>query len=174
MLFMFFEVIFCFYDWYFVHSWKKKISVLHWNWITLCVIPVFGTGLSFKINHEHDIVVSHVLNVLTGAWGRWNCYHDTSRVLTNALDTRQAMYLQRNVEARSCSHCCSGKAISVKYSERVFVALGIQYDMRMRHIVICGRPALQYFLTLSHKRQDFGKKVLSIKCVFCFSLQLLS
>jgi len=32
--------------------------------------------------------------------------------------------------------------------------------MRMRHIVICGLPALQYFPTLSHKRHDFqgGKK----------------
>jgi len=97
------------------------------------------------------------------------------RVLTNALDARQAMYVQHNVEARSCSHCCSGKAISVKYSERVFVALGIQHEMSMRHIVICGRPALQHFSTLSHKRHDFGEKKLSnIKCVFCFSLQLLS
>jgi hypothetical protein len=37
-------------------------------------------------------------------------------------------------------------------------------------------PDLQYFSTLSHKRHDFGKKkrLLNIKCVFWFSLQLLS
>jgi hypothetical protein len=92
------------------------------------------------------------------------------RVLTNALDTRQEMYVQHKGEARSCSYCCSGKAVSVKYSERVFVALGIQHEMGMRHIVICGRPALQHFSTLSHKRHDFGKKkLLNVKCVLFFS-----
>jgi hypothetical protein len=32
---------------------------------------------------------------------------------------------------------------------------------------------LPYLSTLSHKRHDFRKKILSIKCVFWFSLQLL-
>ena len=50
------------------------------------------------------------------------------------------MYVQRSIEACSCKHCCSAKAISNSYSERVFVALVIQHAMRMRHIVICGLP----------------------------------
>jgi len=33
---------------------------------------------------------------------------------------------------------------------------------------------LPYFSTLSHKRHDFRKKLFSIKCVFWFSLPLLS
>jgi len=34
--------------------------------------------------------------------------------------------------------------------------------------------ALQYFSRLCHKGHDFRKKILIIKCVFCFSLQILS
>ena len=48
------------------------------------------------------------------------------------------MYVQCNMEARSCNHCCSGKSISITHSECMFVALGIQYAMRMRYTVICG------------------------------------
>jgi hypothetical protein len=39
--------------------------------------------------------------------------------------TRQAMYVKRNIEAHSFNQACSGKAISITYSECVFVALGI-------------------------------------------------
>jgi len=42
-----------------------------------------------------------------------------------------------NMEAHSCNHGCSGKAIIITYSDCVFVALVIQHAMRM-HRVICG------------------------------------
>jgi len=46
--------------------------------------------------------------------------------------------LQRDIEALSCNHCCSGKAISIIYCECVFVALGFQHAKCMSYIVICG------------------------------------
>jgi hypothetical protein len=39
----------------------------------------------------------------------------------------QETYVENNIEARTYKHCCSGKLISVKYSDSVFVALGIQH-----------------------------------------------
>ena len=54
--------------------------------------------------------------------------------------TRQAMYVKRNLEARSYNHCCRGKAKIITYTESVFVALVIQHAMRMRHIVIFSLP----------------------------------
>jgi hypothetical protein len=49
------------------------------------------------------------------------------------------MYVLRNNEARSRNHCCSGKVISIAYSECVLLSLDIQHAMRMRHGVWLGR-----------------------------------
>jgi hypothetical protein len=51
------------------------------------------------------------------------------------------------------------KALSITYSECVFVALGIQHAMRMRHIVNCALPGSTIFFHKSHQRHDFRKKV---------------
>ena len=48
------------------------------------------------------------------------------RILIEVKLARQAMRVKRNIEARSCKNCFSGKSISITYSERAFVALGIQ------------------------------------------------
>jgi hypothetical protein len=51
------------------------------------------------------------------------------------------MYVLRKTEMCSCNQCCNGKAISITYSECVFVVIGMQDEMCMRHIVVCGLSA---------------------------------
>jgi len=41
-----------------------------------------------------------------------------------------------NIEVHSQNYCCIRKVISITYSE--CVALIMQHELRMRHIVICG------------------------------------
>jgi hypothetical protein len=45
-------------------------------------------------------------------------------------ETREAMYAECIIQARSCNHCCSGKAMTITQTECVFAALGIQHAMR--------------------------------------------
>jgi len=45
---------------------------------------------------------------------------------------------QPNNVTRSRNHCCRGKAVTITYYKRVFVAFGIQYAKRMRRTYICG------------------------------------
>jgi hypothetical protein len=45
-------------------------------------------------------------------------------------------YVKRDIEVHSCHHYYSRKAINVTYSNCVFVALGIQHAMPMRHIIL--------------------------------------
>jgi hypothetical protein len=66
------------------------------------------------------------------------------------------------------------KAVSITNSERVYVALGILHTMHMCHIVTCGLPDSTIFSTLSCKWYDKKKNVTDQKCVFSFSLKLLS
>jgi len=55
------------------------------------------------------------------------------------------MYIKRNTEERSCNHRCSGKAITITYSESVTVALDIQNAIHMHHIVTCDVPHCNIF-----------------------------
>jgi hypothetical protein len=81
----------------------------------------------------------------------------------------KAMYVSRNTEVRSCNLCCSGKAMSITYSECVcvYVALVISHAMRMRHIVVYN--IFPHFLI---NGTIFEKQLLKTKCVLIFSTNL--
>ena len=78
-------------------------------------------------------------------------------------------------EGLSPNHCCCGKAISITYSQCVSIALIIQHAERMHPIALSRAAylAVQYFSTLSHKRNDFRENVHEHKmCGSIFSTTL--
>jgi hypothetical protein len=84
-------------------------------------------------------------------------------------NTRQEMYVQRNIQARSRNHFRCGKAKSIKYYECVSVFLH-SYPVRKVHapyyIVIYACLSLPYFLHCLINGTIFRKKLLNIKCAF--------
>jgi len=67
--------------------------------------------------------------------------------------------VERNVQARSCINCCSGKGISTTNYERVFVALGIQQAIHMTHIVLSGLPGSKLFFHIISQTAQCSKKI---------------
>jgi hypothetical protein len=75
------------------------------------------------------------------------------------------MYVSRNNETGLCNHCCSGKAISITYSENVFVAAGISMQCACAKLSSAWLASIfpHYIIngTIFEK-----KKLLNTKCVF--------
>jgi len=90
------------------------------------------------------------------------------------VQTRQAMYIYCNTEVHLCNQCCYGKAINTTHSEYVFVDSVIHHAKHMclsyyyLWLVWLYNIFPHYLVTA----QFLGKKVLNIKCVFWFTLQI--
>ena len=87
-----------------------------------------------------------------------------------------ALYVQHNIEARSCTHCCSGKTQSISYSE----SRSLTYPACNAHRPYRDLVPAQFYSILPHylihvTGMIFEKKKKNFKWnMLWFSLQLLS
>jgi len=96
--------------------------------------------ISFLAVDSINITVSFHMytRICTTDLGSFHCgTQQYTVVITFFIKTRQAMHIQCNTEVHSCNHCCCGKAISITYSEFVFITLAIQHEICMHHVT-CG------------------------------------
>jgi hypothetical protein len=70
--------------------------------------------------------------------------------------------------------CCTEKAKGITYAGCAFVIFGIPQAMRITVLFSLACAALPYFSILYQKRTIFGVKLLNVKHVFRFFLQLPS
>jgi hypothetical protein len=107
-----------------------------------------------------------VLSVANGSYNK-----TTIRLVSFHLhphaETRQSMYVQRNIETRSHYHCSRGKEISITHFESVFYSLSHPACKGKRRTILSSMacPALPRFS---------GKEIFNIKCVviFCKTFRL--
>jgi len=85
---------------------------------------------------------------------------------------RQFTY-KRNIDARSCNHCCGGNAMSITYCE---CACSLSYPTCKAHTPYCHWWPDPLYIIFPHylsKGTIFGKTLLNTKCVFRFHLECL-
>jgi len=108
----------------------------------------FSSGFHYIVLCQWPLLDAHA--VLKGSNGA-----PLTSVMSLRMSTRNVMFVWRYIEERWRNLCYRRKALSITYSECVFVDLVIQHAKRMRRVlssVSC--PAVKYFPTLSHKRHD--------------------
>jgi hypothetical protein len=93
---------------------------------------------SFLAVYSINITVRFHMYICTTDVGSFHCGTQQYTVaITFFIKTRQAMQIQYHTEVHLCNHCCCGKAISITYSEFMFITFAIQHGICMHHIVNC-------------------------------------
>jgi len=72
--------------------------------------------------------------------------------------TRQAMYIQHNNEARSCNHCCSGKALQKYYRSWVCVC-SLMYVACYAHVPYCHLWSVRLYNNFPYYLIRFGQQI---------------
>jgi len=140
---------------------------------TMSNCSMHGHG-SFKTSSE--CLFHAYLHIQTFRQSVSNCNTTSCLYLIHQryIATVQPMYVQCNIEARSCNYC-SGKAMSIKQPECVYLwpyVSSMQCSCAL--LSSAAYPTLQCFSTLSHTRHDFRKRLLNIKCVLSFCTTFVS
>ena len=82
-------------------------------------------------------------------------------------EPRQVMYVYRNMEARSCDHCCSGKAMSITHQSVCICSS--RYPACNEHGLYCHLWLVWLYHIFPHyliNDKTFLKKLPNTKCVF--------
>jgi hypothetical protein len=136
--------------------------------------------------YNHYATFINVMSCRTGTYWRltevasewlcaWICGHTLPYVTFPKPNKRgNVLHVWRNTEARSRSHCCRGKNSKYYIVWVCVCSLSSQRAKRMRRISPVACLVLPFFLHFLINDTIFGKMSLNIKCVFRFSLQLLS
>jgi hypothetical protein len=115
------------------------------NPLSLCGMCTQDTQFTVILSHQNTIL---------------------SRVTITLQHYKSSGY--NNIDAPSYNHCCSEKALSITYPERVFEVLCIQHAMRMDHIFIRGLSGSTIFSHFNYYTVWFSEKVFKHK--ICFDL----
>jgi hypothetical protein len=105
-------------------------------------------NLMYVTTGQQDNKTGNLMYVTTGQQG--NKTGNLMYVTTGQQDNKTVnLMYERNIGARSCNHCCSGKTICTTYSACVFAALVIQHAKRLCLIILSSVTCLvrPYFST---------------------------
>ena len=90
-------------------------------------------------NWQHELSGSEIKTCVTSSIHRTNRIKNTNASSTNSLNIYGNVFVkiitgQAIIEARSCNHCCSGKAISITYFGFVFVVTSMHAHAPYCHL----------------------------------------